>query len=88
MDDLLLASLSHASSLEERNCLLKLLALKGYVVIKEKFQFAQTKFQYLWHQISEQWLHLNPDKLCGILSFPQTQTKYQMWVFLKLVGYC
>ena len=79
MDDLFLASPSQASSLEERNCLLKLLALKVYRVLKEKFQFAQ--FQYLWHQISEQWLHLNPHKLCGVLSFPQTQTKYQMWVF-------
>ena len=37
MDDLLLASPSQTSSLEERNCLLKLLALKVYKVLKKNF---------------------------------------------------
>ena len=51
-------------------------------------QFTQTQLWYLRHLISQQGLHLDPDGLHGVLSFPKTQTKCQLWGFLRLVGDC
>ena len=55
MDDLLLCSLSQASSQESRIHSLKLLVLIGYKIEKKKnLQFVQTQVQYLGHLIWEQ----------------------------------
>ena len=81
MDDLLLCSPSQASSQEDIIHLLKLLALKEHKVAKEKLQFAQNQVQYFSHPISEQGLHLDPDTLHGVLSFPKPQTKGYREVF-------
>lgn len=53
MDDLLLCSLSQASSQESRIYLLKLLVLTGCKIAKKKknLQFVQTQVQYLGHLI-------------------------------------
>lgn len=88
VDDLLLCSCFQVSSQEDSIHLLELLALKGHKVSKEKLQSVQTQFQCLGHLISEQGLHLDPDRLHGILSFPRPKTKYQLQGFLGLVSYC
>ena len=87
VDDLLLCSPSQASSQEDTIHLLKLFALKGHKFAKEKLQFAQTQVQYLGHLMSEQGLHLDPDTLHGILSFPKPKTEHQLQGFLWLAGY-
>ena len=48
---------------------LKLLALKGHKVSKEKLQFAQTQIWCLGHLIPQQRLYLDP----GRLKFPKFQ---------------
>ena len=50
-----------------------------------KLQFAQTQVQYLGHWISEQVLHLHPNRFHGVL---KPKTKCQLWGFLRPVGYC
>ena len=91
VDDLLLCSSSQASSLEDNVHLLKLLALKGHKVTKKKLQFAKTQVQYLRYLISEQRLHLDPDRLHCVISFPKPKTKQPTvrfsqasWLLLKL----
>lgn len=86
VDDLLCSS--QVSSQEDSIHLLELLALKGHKVSKGKLQFFQIQFLHLGHLISEQELHLDPDGLHGVLSFPRPQTKHQLWGFLGLVSYC
>ena len=78
VDDLVLCSPSQASSQEDSIHLLKLLALKGPKVVKEKLQFDQTQFLYLEHLLSEQGLHLDPDRLHGVLSFLKLKAKHQV----------
>ena len=85
MDDLLLHLPSQASSQEDRSHLLKLFALKGHSVAKEKLQFAQTQVSYLGHIIWEQGLYPDPDRLHYALSFLQTQNWVSALRFLKLV---
>lgn len=87
MDNLLLCSPSQASSQEYR-IQLKLLALKGHKVSKEKLKFAQALAWYLGLVISEQGIHLSPGRLYCVLNFPKSKTKYQIWGFLGPVGYC
>lgn len=62
VDDLLLCSSSQVSLQEDSIHWLKLLAFKGHKVAKEKLQFAPTQVLYLGHLISEQGLHLEPDR--------------------------
>ena len=87
VDDLLHCSPSQASSQESSIHLTKLLVLKECKVAKENLQFVQTQVQYLGHLVSEQGLHLHPDRLHGVLSFPKPKTKHQLQGFLRLVGY-
>ena len=86
VDDLLLCSPSQAPSQEDSSHLLKLLALKGHKVSKEKLQFAQTQFRYLGHLLSEQGLYPDPDRFHDVLSFlkPQTKSTKASWLLLKL----
>lgn len=77
---------SHILSQGDRIYLLKLLALKGDKVFKEKLQIDQT--QYLGHLILEQRLHLDAARLHDVLSFPSPQTKYQLQGFLGLIDCC
>ena len=88
VNNLLLWSPSQASSQEDNIHFLKLLALKGHKADKEKLEFAQTQVQYLGHLIPEQELHLDHNRLHGILSFPKPKTKHKLWGFLQFVGYC
>ena len=88
VDNLLLCSLSQDSSQEVSIHLLRLLALKGLKIAKEKLQFAQIQVQYLGHLKSEQGRHLDPDRLHGVISFLKPKTKRQPQSFLRLVGYC
>ena len=84
--DLLLCS-PEASLQEDSIHFLKLLALKGRKVAKEKLQFAQTQVWHLGHLLSERGLHLDPDRFRDDLSFPKPKTKYQLCSFLGLAGY-
>lgn len=77
--DLLLYSLSQASLQEGSIYLLKLLALNGHRIFKEKLQFTQTQVQYLWHLISEQGLHLVSNRFHGILNFPKLNANYKVF---------
>ena len=78
VDNFLLCSPSQVSPQEDSLHLLKLLALKGYKVAKEKWQFAQTQVQHLGYHISKQGLHLDPDRFHDGLSFPKPETKHQL----------
>ena len=69
MDDLLLCSLSQASSQESRIHSLKLLVLTGCKIEKKKkknLQFVQTQVQYLGHLIWEQELHRHLGRPHGV----------------------
>ena len=88
MDDLLLCSPFQVSLHEDSLHLLKLLALQGHKVTKQKLQFAQTQVWYLGHLISGQGLHLDSDRPDGVLSFPKPKTKHRLQSLLRLVGYC
>ena len=80
--DLLLCSPYQASSQEDSIHFLKLLALKGHKFVKEKLQFAQMQVQYLGNLFSEQGLHLDPDRIHGVLTFPSPKLSTNCKVFL------
>ena len=51
--------------------LAKAFGLKEHKVAKEKLQFSQAWVWVLGHLVSEQALHLYPDRLHGVLSFSE-----------------
>lgn len=69
---MLAAVVTHSGLLTKgRVHLVKILAIKGWKVSKEKLQFVQIQVCYLGHFISEQWLlHLEANRFQGILIFP------------------
>lgn len=86
-DDLLLCFPPQASSQEDSNHLLKLLALTWHKIPKENCSLPRlcTIFRVSDIRI---WATLRPDRLHGALNLPEPQTKHQLWGFLKLVDYC
>ena len=88
VDDLLLCSPIQASLQKDSLHLLKLSALKGHHVAKEKLQFAQTQIWYLGHLIWGQGLHPGPVGLRGALRFSRCKTTHQLWHSLSPDGYC
>ena len=67
--------------------LAKTFSLKGTWGLQGKIAVCSNPGWYLGHLISEQGLHLDPDRLYSVQSFPKPQTKHHLWHFLAIVGY-
>lgn len=73
-DSLLCSPYRKVSFQEDSIYLWKLLAAKEHKISKEKLQFVQTQVCCLGRLISEQGLHLDPDRLHGIRNLQKLKT--------------
>ena len=85
------ASLLFFSSLirERQHTLAKVLASKGHKATKiSKENCSLSKPRLIFRASdTEQGLHLDPDRLYSVQSFPKPKTKQRLWHFLAIVGY-
>lgn len=58
-------------------------SLKGTQNLKINCSFL-TQVWYVGHLISEQWLHVDTNRLCGILNFSKSKIQHQFKIFLNL----
>ena len=52
-----------------------------------KYEFFQSKINYLAHHVSKEGVWPNKENLKGVYEFASTQTYTEIWAFLGLVGH-
>ena len=88
LDDILVASSSHAQHLEDLRALFDRLKEFGLVVNAAKCVFGVSSINFLGYHITADGASPLPDKVAIINDFPQSTTVKQLQEFVGMINYC
>jgi len=86
-DDILVYNATWEEYLQHLRITLKILGRHHLFVKREKCQFGQIEVHYLGHVISQEGVHVGPEKISAMVQWPKPQTPKAMRGFLGLKGY-
>ncbi|XP_023243879.1 uncharacterized protein LOC111641862 [Centruroides sculpturatus] len=87
MDDILTFSSDFQSHLTRLEQIFQRLAAAGLKLKPKKCHFLQRQIKFLGHEVSDEGIRPDPDKINCVLTFPKPVNKHDIKSFLGLTGY-
>lgn len=87
LDDVIIAATSLQSHNEKLKEVFQRFKMHNLKVQLDKSEFLQKHVNFLGHELTDQGLNPNKDKIKAVLNFPIPQTQKDIKAFLGLVGY-